>query len=229
MAILNIGKMSRSDAGKLGAAASRGISNEARRQRILKYNAYPKTCRQCGKAIPYDKRANDFCSHFCAAIFNNALRGKTYVPKQKKNCTFCGKETTNEKWCSHACQIRFAHREYIRRWKAGIEPGGTPNNVSRHVKKYLVESRGHKCEICSLSMWLGKPAPLVVDHISGNALDHSENNLRLVCGNCNMQLPTFTGRNRHSGRKYRREAYHREKSRSQDSNLAGLGTGEGTP
>lgn len=50
--------------------------------------------------------------------------------------------------------------------------------------------------------WPTRP-PLVLDHIDGNASNWNENNLRLVCGNCDMQLPTYKSKNRNSARKKR--------------------------
>jgi len=46
---------------------------------------------------------------------------------------------------------------------------------------------------------MGSPIPLVLDHIDGNAMNYAVVNLRLVCGNCNMQLSTFAGKNRGKG------------------------------
>jgi hypothetical protein len=60
--------------------------------------------------------------------------------------------------------------------------------------------RKHECEICGLKEWLGKPAPLVLDHINGRCMDWRYDNLRLVCGNCDMQLPTFKSKNKKSQR-----------------------------
>ncbi|MCK9458525.1 MAG: endonuclease [Proteobacteria bacterium] len=71
------------------------------------------------------------------------------------------------------------------------------------AKKYLAETRGRQCEICNNSEWMGKPIPLILDHINGDPEDHRLENVRLVCGNCDMQLPTFAGRNRGKGRKSR--------------------------
>lgn len=44
--------------------------------------------------------------------------------------------------------------------------------------------------------WLGKPLPLILDHINGNRLDNSPKNLRYLCPNCDSQLSTRGGKNR---------------------------------
>jgi hypothetical protein len=79
----------------------------------------------------------------------------------------------------------------------------------RCVKRYLVETRGAKCEICGIKEWCGKPVSLIMDHINGHGYDNNLTNVRLICGNCDMQLPTFAGRNRGNGRPDRRERYKR--------------------
>lgn len=45
-------------------------------------------------------------------------------------------------------------------------------------------------------IWLGKRLPLILDHINGNNLDNSPQNLRYVCPNCDSQLSTRGGGNR---------------------------------
>ena len=60
------------------------------------------------------------------------------------------------------------------------------------------------CDICGIVNWRGQPAPIVVDHVNGYNNDHRLENLRLVCRNCDGQLPTFAGRNRGKGEKFRR-------------------------
>jgi hypothetical protein len=77
----------------------------------------------------------------------------------------------------------------------------------RTAQRYLIDSRGRRCEICSRERWRGEPIPLVLDHINGNASDWAVTNLRLVCPNCDAQLPTFKNRNRGKGRSHRRKPF----------------------
>lgn len=51
-----------------------------------------------------------------------------------------------------------------------------------------------------------------MDHIDGNSDNWSLDNLWLVCGNCDMLLPTYKGKNIGNGRYKRRERYKQGKS-----------------
>lgn len=81
----------------------------------------------------------------------------------------------------------------------------------RRAKAYLIQTLGHKCSRCGISEWMNEPVPLVCDHISGDSTDNRIENFRLVCYNCDGQLPTFKSKNRGKGRSYDRE-YRRKKS-----------------
>jgi len=54
----------------------------------------------------------------------------------------------------------------------------------------------YRCSICGQEpFWNGKEMTLIMDHINGVRTDNHQENLRIVCANCNMQLPTTNGKN----------------------------------
>ncbi len=120
--------------------------------------------------------------------------------RKKIKCINCGNETKNLKYCSNKCQFEYQWDQYCKKVKEnngfpwlGNSTNGGPE---RRAKKYLILKRGHKCEICGNTEWMGKPIPLVLDHIDGKGNNWTLNNLRFVCGNCDMQLPTYKGKNK---------------------------------
>ena len=82
--------------------------------------------------------------------------------------------------------------------------------IREHVKKYLIDKNSHMCDICKLLTWNDKPIPLVCDHIDGDSTNNLIDNFRIICCNCDAQLPTFKSKNK-NGRKYDRE-YRRKKN-----------------
>jgi transposase-like protein/Zn finger protein HypA/HybF involved in hydrogenase expression len=66
-----------------------------------------------------------------------------------------------------------------------------------HLKKRLLQEKliENKCQECGLhSEWNGKSIILVLDHINGVNNDNRLENLRMLCPNCNSQMPTFAGK-----------------------------------
>lgn len=176
-----------------------------------KYEAAPRKCKRCNKVIPYLLRNNKFCNQSCAAIFNNKERSKRSV-KKYLICIFCKLKFYSKhkqaKYCNNKCQG--LHRRSLRLKQ--IKESGVLCAHPATAKKYLIEIRGHKCEICHLLRWRNKPIPLVMDHINGNSGNNKLTNLRLVCGNCDMQLPTYKSKNEGNGRHWRKQRYKEGKS-----------------
>lgn len=62
------------------------------------------------------------------------------------------------------------------------------------IRQPLVKLRGHKCECCGLTEWLGQPITLEVHHINSDRTDNRLENLQLLCPNCHSYTPTFRKR-----------------------------------
>ena len=130
------------------------------------------------------------------------------MPNPKKlrpKCPICGKEPYRAyyKYCSNACQAEFQYQAYVAKWKEGKVHGLTCIGlVSPYIKRYLRRKFGDKCCLCGWSkvnIKTGK-VPLVADHVDGNWRNNVENNLRLICPNCDSLTSTYAGSNKGNGR-----------------------------
>lgn len=125
--------------------------------------------------------------------------------KSKKYCLNCGKEIFNfNTYCNNDCFKEYQYKQYIESWKNGIVDGGTGNwgSVSRHIRTYLFKKYDNKCCLCGwseINPYTNK-IPLEIDHIDGNAMNHREENLRLICPNCHSLTETYRGKNKGNGR-----------------------------
>lgn len=131
------------------------------------------------------------------------------MPKKMRNkCLSCGTLTLRPsyKYCSNVCQNHFQYKTYIASWKNGKVLGLQGLGiVSSHIKRYLREKYGDKCCLCGWSRINPKTgkSPLVADHIDGNWRNNNEQNLRLICPNCDSLTLTYAGLNRGNGRSNR--------------------------
>lgn len=70
-----------------------------------------------------------------------------------------------------------------------------PYLKARMLKKGVID----ECSIeeCFVTnVWEGKPLELEVDHINGDSLDNTFDNLRLLCPNCHLQTDTHSNKTR---------------------------------
>lgn len=128
-------------------------------------------------------------------------------------CINCGtakqqsKHSATGLYCSNKCQQDYAYKQFIERWKAGLETGLVgAKGISRHVRRYVLEKFGYAC--CECGWNRVHPAdgksPLEVDHINGDWSNTTEPNLRLLCPNCHSLTMTYKSRNRgKSSRQYK--------------------------
>lgn len=130
------------------------------------------------------------------------------VVKEYKSCLNCGKIITsqNEKFCCVKCCCDYKKKQRIEKWKATGDTGTSVSTMIRgSIRDYILEKQQCKCSICGIeNKWNEKPMNFVLDHINGDASNNNENNLRLICPNCDSQLDTYKSKNKNSARTYRK-------------------------
>ena len=130
-------------------------------------------------------------------------------------CLFCEVILSKRhqfKFCSNKCQFDFQYKKWVKCWKSGKINGNigiAAKNISKHLKRYLIEKFNNKCSRCGWNKKhpITNVTPLEVDHIDGNAENNSEDNLRLLCPNCHALTPHYKNLNRGRGRKWRMNKY----------------------
>jgi hypothetical protein len=127
-----------------------------------------------------------------------------------RQCRGCGRELTKRSQkvcCSVRCQRAHERSASTMGW---LDTGQAKPHSHRghYIRLYLLEEQDGCCEICGMvEEWNGAELRFVLDHIDGNADNNTRGNLRLVCPNCDSQLPTYKSRNRGNGRHARRQRY----------------------
>lgn len=125
-----------------------------------------------------------------------------------KNCKYCGKQIDNrvKSGLCKKCYEEYNWNKRIANWKKTGDTGSSINSTGLHpIRKYLYIKQNNRCAICNmLNIWNGKEIKFILDHIDGNAANNWEDNLRLICLNCDSQLDTYKSKNKNSARKYRK-------------------------
>ena len=139
-----------------------------------------------------------------------------------RQCSKCGKNicAENKSGFCQFCLIIHRREEKLNSWLETGSTGFTVDTTIRGViRDYIFNEQEGKCAICGMpNSWNGQELKFVLDHIDGDASNSSKDNLRLVCPNCDSQLPTFKSRNKNSARNKRKEFLHETVERLSDKN-----------
>lgn len=151
-----------------------------------------KVAKQLGINLPQRRSINP-CETF----------GKGTIRREIHSCINCGKDTFNLEFCSKECKSEYEYKQYIERWKQGLETGMRGKEaISNKIKKYLLEKYNNSCQICGWSEVnkFTNRIPLQVHHLNGDCTDNREENLQLLCPNCHSLTENYGSRNKNSTR-----------------------------
>lgn len=197
-------KMSRSEAGKLGAKISAEIAGRKKEERIREYNENPKICGHCKSVIPYGSAGKKYCSTLCSYLNNkekvselNTKHGRFKI----KLCKWCNVGKTKGTFCSHECRGKFQKSVSLDKVKRG------ELSYPTIIKEFLIKNRGHQCEDCKNKEWKCQPINLTIHHVDGDSTNNLPENLQLLCWNCHSMTPNYGSKNKNSSRIQRRNAY----------------------
>jgi len=76
-------------------------------------------------------------------------------------------------------------------WDEAFAKGSSAKTRSLMKRLILSKKREYRCSICGINTWSDKPLRLRLDHIDGDCCNNEEDNLRLLCPNCDAQTDTF--------------------------------------
>ena len=133
---------------------------------------------------------------------------------KKSNSVFCIKcgsklSRDNKSNLCQSCYIQYMQEIKIEHW---LKTGETGCLIGSHLKncirEYIYKKQNYKCAICQCeNVWNNKELKFVLDHIDGDASNNKEENLRLICPNCDSQLDTYKSKNKNSARNFRHKYY----------------------
>ena len=178
-------------------------------------------CSHCGKAIyrkPSHLTKTDtfFCDKDCQVAAQRSGTFRTGVQPTGLTLKMCQK--CNRPLSYKSRKTTTMHRECkaqhtVEQWLSGNndvtlyidDKTNMPKDTKPFVKKYLLETRGDRCEECGFDKHGPFGSIIQMDHVNGDCFDNRPENLKLLCPNCHAMTPTYGSRNRGSGRAHRRK------------------------
>lgn len=130
-----------------------------------------------------------------------------HEPKiSEKQCEWCGlvfkTKNSEARFCSGKCASSKQHEEAYNDFLKNPEKYCRGNYTPKAFKKEFMKDQEDRCAICGCGPeHNGKPLVFVLDHIDGDASNNKRENLRMICPNCDSQLPTFKSKNKNSTRR----------------------------
>ena len=161
-------------------------------------SAIKKAALRLGLALPDRRRVNP------KETFNKGV-----IRNEIKRCLECSTEYVaysekRSECCSTEC---FNIQQHKIRYQLILDGDLSimRSNYSPKIFKFdILSEQDNKCVLCNCEPYHnGQSLVFILDHIDGDAANNKRDNLRLVCPNCDSQLPTYKSKNKISSRTYR--------------------------
>jgi len=167
-----------------------------------------KICKSCQKEFltpSHHDRIKIFCSHSCAATYNNTKRSPII---KCKNCDtiITGRAKRANIFCSKKCCGDYKKKIKLDKFEKG-------ELSSKSAKDILLENHGNIC-LNTTCAWdfTKKFVSVELEHIDGNSENNLPENLTLLCPNCHSLTSTYKAKNKGNGISIRMERYYSGKS-----------------
>ena len=132
-------------------------------------------------------------------------KGSQKNVKIRKYCLQCGNEIISKnavKFCSNKCHSEYVHKKAYEDYLNNNDKYCRGNYTPKQFYNEFLKEQNYTCACCpSKNEHNGLPLKFVIDHIDGDASNNKRENIRLVCPNCDSQLPTFKSKNKNSTRR----------------------------
>jgi hypothetical protein len=191
-----------------------------------KYDKNPKFCKQCKKKIEFKQKLSvtlkkEFCSLGCAASYGNMhgpLRRKKMYFAKEWSLKIKDAISKNNSMATAAQYLGLEFKTFrkmakeLKYWVPN--PSGRGTSKSKYpiedvfsnkvyvrpqdLKKRLIalKIKQEKCEVCNISEWQGRKAPLELHHIDGQRENNALENVMIICPNCHAQTDNYKGKNK---------------------------------
>lgn len=160
------------------------------------------SCEKCKKEIDGTYGSGRFCSRSCA---NSKTHSELTRRKQSDSMKHFILGLSPEERLAYennkkSCDIKVVMQERSKKnkqKKLSKIASAHFDELSMPEKRRRIDlERGGKCLLCDGGkVWMGRILTLELDHVDGDRLNNTRENLRLICPNCHSTTPTFRRRN----------------------------------